>query len=415
MTSRNPHRSAKQDRPIVQEDERLDRFSRYLQARGHRDSTRKAYLATANHFLHWLAIEPEYVRKINNETVQVFLQTHLPVCHCLHVGHRSLIMVRASLNQLLLMEGEPRARTIGDTASSHVEKSIQEFDLFLQQVCGLAEATRWYHCRHAKIFLNWLFHDRPLEFAEIGPHALVRFVTERANGHRPGSIGVLTYSLRSYLRFLAFQGKVPNSLATAIPRPPNWSLAGLPPSLNAGELERFWAAFDLTNPIGKRDFAMARCLFDLGLRCCEVAAMTLNAIDWHNGVLLLPKTKSRRGTALPIPESTGQALADYLHSGRPATDARAVFVHHRAPIGQAARGTTVRGAIRRAFARADLPWTGTHVLRHTMATQLLQAGASLKEIADILRHGSLNTTKLYTKVDLGQLFRMAMPWPRRAS
>jgi len=160
---------------------------------------------------------------------------------------------------------------------------------------------------------------------------------------------------------------------------------------------------------------MARCLFDLGLRCCEVASLTLDAIDWHSGAVRLAKTKSHQEDVLPIPESLGRALVDYLQKGRPATNSRAVFLHHRAPRGHIVLGTTVRGAIRRAFSRAGLPWTGTHIFRHTMATRLIQNGTSLKEIADVLRHRSLDTTQIYTKVALGQLSGVALAWPRRSS
>jgi site-specific recombinase XerD len=324
--------------------------------------------------------------------------------------------VRAALNQLLLMQGEERLRAVRDaTVSDEIEASVCDFDRHLRDVCGLAEATRWYHRRHVRTFLSWLFADRPVAFAEITPGVLVRFVTERAEGHRPGSIGVLVYSLRTYLRFLAFHGEVSASLTATIPNPPNWSLASLPPSLDPADLERFLAAFDRSSPTGKRDYAMARCLADLGLRCCEVAGMTLDAIDWRAGVLHLPNTKAHREDALPIPEPTGQALADYLCDGRPTTLSRAVFVHHRPPKGHAVQASTVGGAVRRAFARVGLPWTGPHILRHTMATRLFQHGSSLKEIADVLRHRSLDTTQLYTKVDLPRLSQVALPWPGRSS
>jgi len=116
---------------------------------------------------------------------------------------------------------------------------------------------------------------------------------------------------------------------------------------------------------------------------------------------------------LPLPQITGAALVDYLGHGRPATSSRSVFVLHRAPRGQAATNTTVRGAIRRAFERAGLPWSGTHILRHTAATRMVQGGASLKEVADVLGHRSIDTTLIYTKVDLPQLSRVALPWPGR--
>ena len=158
---------------------------------------------------------------------------------------------------------------------------------------------------------------------------------------------------------------------------------------------------------------MARCLADMALRCHEVADMRLEAIDWRAGTVHLPQTKHRQADLLPLPESAGQALVDYLRRGRPPCTSRAVFVHHRAPMGDGVAKTTVRGAIRRAFMRAGLPWTGTHVLRHTAATRMLEAGTPLKAIADVLRHRSLDTTVSYTKVDLPNLARVALPWPEQ--
>lgn len=394
-------------------DDRLERFRRHLAGRGHRESTANSYLTSARHFLKWLSKGYEGRSEVNRKTVQMFLERHLPKCRCLRSGQRGYKPVRAALNQFLSMEGQGWVGEVVDTGPPDIRVTIQEFDRYLREVCGLAKATRWYHCRHVREFLNWI--SQTLPFEKIGPVTLIRFVSERAKGYRPGSIGVLVYSLRSYLRFLAFQGKVSPSLVTKIPRPPNWSLASLPLTLGPAELERFWAVFDRASAIGRRDYAMARCFFDLGLRCCEVAAMTLDAIDWHTGTLRLAMGKSRQEEILPIPVPLGRALIAYLKKGRPATDSRAVFVYHRAPRGYSIQVTTVRGAIRRAFASAGLPWTGTHVFRHTMATMLLQHGASLKEIADVLRHRSLNTTQIYTKVDLGQLSMVAMPWPRRSS
>jgi site-specific recombinase XerD len=397
------------------QDDRIEQFTSYLQARGHRESTAGSYLITAKHFLKWLTKEPIGRTDVSRETVQIFLENHLPVCRCLRPGQRGFKMVRAALNQLLSMEGAGLVRRSDEAEPPDIEASIQEFDRYLHEACGLADATRWYHRRHVRAFLRWLYKSRPLAFDEIGPVTLIRFVAERAKNHRPGSIGVLVYSLRSYIRFLAFQGKVSLSLAAKIPRPPNWSLATLPSTLHSSELDQFWVVFDRDTAIGRRDYAMARCFFDLGLRCCEVATMTLDAIDWHTGTLHLPRTKSNQEDLLPIPSTLGQAIVDYLQMGRPVTDSRAVFVHHRAPMGRTVQVTTVRGAIRRAFSRANLPWTGTHIFRRTIATRLLENGTSLKEIADVLRHHSLDTTRIYTKVGLGQLSRVAMPWPRRSS
>ncbi len=93
-----------------------------------------------------------------------------------------------------------------------------------------------------------------------------------------------------------------------------------------------------------------------------------------------------------MPDITGRGVVDYLHNGRPTTSSQSIFVLHSAPIGRGVTGTTVRCAIRRAFSRATLPWTGTHILRHTAAARMVRGGATLKEVADVLRHHCIDTT-----------------------
>jgi integrase len=156
---------------------------------------------------------------------------------------------------------------------------------------------------------------------------------------------------------------------------------------------------------------MARCLADLALRSHEVANLRLENIDWRQSILSIAHTKTRHADRLPQPELTAQVLIDYLHFGRPVCRSRAVVVYQRAPLGEAVTTRTVRGAMARAFARAGLPWRGTHVLRHTAAARLLQAGCSIKAIADVMRHRSIDTTAIYTKVDLPHLIPVALPWP----
>ena len=243
--------------------------------------------------------------------------------------------------------------------------------------------------------------------------SLCHFILKKSDSLCSSSIGAVVCGLRTYLKFLQLNGHVTPSLAATIPKPPNFSGPNLPHALTEEELNRFWQVFDLETPVGKRDYAIARCLTELGLRCHEVADIQLDAIDWHNGVLHLSKTKSLRQEILPIPEEMGRALLVYLHDARPQTRSRSVFVHHRAPKGQAVQKTTVRGVVRRAFTRAGLPWSGTHILRSTVASRMLEASASVKEVADVLRHRSINTTKTYTMINLVQLAQVALPWPRR--
>jgi site-specific recombinase XerD len=154
-------------------------------------------------------------------------------------------------------------------------------------------------------------------------------------------------------------------------------------------------------------------LIDLGLRSCEVAALRLEDIDWNNGTLTIRMGKVQRADVLPLPSITGQAIAEYLHKARPVTESRAVFVRHRAPLDLPVDSSVVRSIVRQAAARSGLASRlhGPHRLRHSTATRMLRGGATLKEIADVLRHRSLDTTAIYAKVDLLRLSAIAQPWP----
>ena len=391
----------------------IHRFWVYLKKRGHTYSTQQAYLSAARHFYSWLGTTLWNGKEINKEPIQHFLEDHLPDCCCPGHVYKNLKTVRAALNQVLSMEGCTRIRPEVGAAYPNVESEIERFDAYLQNICGHSQATRWYRKRLIREFLIWLFSDQCICVDRITADSLCRFVLKKSDSLCSSSIGSVVCALRTYLRFLQLNGYVTPSLAATIPKPPNFSGPNLPQALTREELNRFWAVFDLETPIGKRDYAMARCLVDLGLRCHEVADIQLEAIDWRSGVLHLSRTKSLRQQTLPIPAEMGQAIVAYLRDARPRTKSRSVFVHHRAPQGQAVQKTTVRGAVRRAFSRAGLPWSGTHILRSTAASRLLEGGASVKEVADVLRHRSIDTTKIYTRINLVQLAQVALPWPGR--
>ena len=161
--------------------------------------------------------------------------------------------------------------------------------------------------------------------------------------------------------------------------------------------------------------AIVRCALDLGLRSGEVARIGLDDINWRAGTITLRHTKGRREDVLPLPMATGKAIAAYLKHERPTTGNRAVFVRHVAPRDEPVGPDLVRKTIRQAYARAGLPYTRSHLLRHTMANRLLASGSSLKEVADVLRHRSLNTTLIYAKLDSRKLIEVALPWPGSAA
>lgn len=340
-----------------------------------------------------------------------FLVEHVPVCACPGRIVRSARTLRAALNPFLLMNGQPRVVRVSAKFAAPFVDTVRGFDHYLHQICGLTEQTRRTRCRLVAEVLRRIFGNRPVQVERLTPAVLMDTVTAWAYEARPSVATTMVGALRSYLRFPHFQGTFDQDLAAALPAPARWSLTSVPPALSASDLDRFWAVFERSKPIGQRDYAMARCLADPGLRCHEVAALSLEAVDWRGGVVTLSHAKSKRCDRLPLPCTTGEALVAYLQQGRPQCNSRALFVHHRAPVGTAVAKTTVRGAVRRAFQRAGLPWSGTHVLRHTAARHMLSGGCSLKEIADVLRHRSIDKTAIYARVDLPHLAQVALPWP----
>jgi integrase len=354
--------------------------------------------------------------RIDDALVTQFVSVHLRACDCVGRYQHCRVTVQAALGHLLQVlrsKGCIPARAASTTSA--VQEELGRFQEHLDRVCGLAPATRGYRLCYVRAFLESRFGHRPIELTRLKPCDIRQFVSQYSEKHQLGAVKVICASLRSYLRFRGLEGERTDALIAAVPTVAQWRLASLPKTLAHTEIQRLLRAFDYTDPRGQRDYAMARCLVDLGLRVKEVARIQLPDLDWHKGTLQIKGTKGGRVDLLPLPVETGRAIVRYLRNGRPHGSSRALFVRHRAPVDAPISPEIVRWAMRCAYARAALPkpWPGTHALRHTAACRLLGAGASLKQIADILRHRSLNTTTIYAKVDLNRLAQVAPPWPGR--
>ena len=273
--------------------------------------------------------------------------------------------------------------------------------------------TRDRRVHHVGTFLVREFGASAPLIAQLSAARLDAFFTELSSHLRPASLRAVGNSLRSYFRYRALLGESTAVLATALPRIADWRRATLPKVLSDAELEAFMKAFDCADPVGLRDYAIARCLLDLGLRGHEVTYLSLESVNWRSGTLTISSTKSKRVQQLPLPVATGEAIAQYLRDGRPQSVNRALFVRHRAPFDKPLGVPAIRNSMNRAFVRCGLRdrFCNTHVLRRTMATRLQRSGASVKEIADLLRHQSLDTASVYARVDLEGLRAVALPWP----
>ena len=178
-------------------------------------------------------------------------------------------------------------------------------------------------------------------------------------------------------------------------------------------MEKLLRACDRRHRVGRRDYAVLVLLARLGLRASEVANLELDDIDWTAGELVI-HGKGNRVDRMPLLQEVGKAVADYLKRGRPRCSTRRVFVHCKAPYaGFSSPPNAVSGVVNRALARAGLnPLNhGAHLLRHSLATNLLRSGASLAQIGQVLRHQQMSSTEIYAKVDVNALRALAQPWP----
>lgn len=389
----------------------LQAYRDYLLGRGNAAGYVRSCAAAVTHLSMWMKQANKRLADVNEELVAEFLEHHVPRCSCA-TNARQPITVRAALGHLLVVLRAGKAIAPRSPDTTEVGQELRRYGQYMEQVRGLAPKTRAGALRLVEALLRKHFGDGDIRFEIITPERVRRFFADQAKNYKtPSGLGVVVSSLRGYFRWRATLGDRTHALVGALAYPANWQLASLPKSLAPAEVEELEAALGQSGPSMLRADAIVRCALDLGLRSGEVARLNLDDIDWDAGTITLRGTKGRREDVMPLPDVTGQAIAAYLRDERPKTQHRMVFARHITPRERPIGPDLVRKTIRQAYARAGLPYTRSHLLRHTMASRLLAGGSSLKEVADVLRHRSLNTTLIYAKLDSGRLLEVALPWP----
>jgi site-specific recombinase XerD len=264
----------------------------------------------------------------------------------------------------------------------------------------------------ARQFLSCRFGKRKLHFDRLAARDVTTFVLKESKGTAVGTAKLLVTALRSLLKFLYIRGELALDLTGAVPSVAGWRLRGLPKGLAPQEVKELLRGCDRRKHVGRRDYAVLLLLVRLGLRAIEVARLTLDDIDWSEGELTI-HGKGGRQDCLPLTEEVGAAMASYLHRSRPCCRFRSVFATVRAPVRPLTSGAVASIAYY-VGQRIGLP-VSARILRHTAATQMLRNGASLSDIAQVLRHQSTDTTAIYAKVDERALRMVCRPWPGGAS
>ena len=356
----------------------------------------------------WLQVHELSVGDLSFQLVDRFLFDRRSTGYARHKTHETL---RPILNYLYRLKLTPplKAPVSKDPASVILDR----YRIFLTAERSLAMVTAARYIDCLRPFLSQRVLDGGLDLRNLRPADVTAFVVARCPQLNAGVAKLTVTALRSFLGFLHLDGVTERSLVHAAPKVLRRRLAGLPKGLEPDQVRRLLAACDVDTAVGCRDLAILTLLVRLGLRRGEVARLRLDDIDWRAGTISV-HGKGNCYERVPLPPDVGHRVAEYLQHGRP-TDAqgRTVFVRHFAPhhaLSTARVSTIVADAAR----RAGLGRVHAHRLRHTAATELLRAGASLPEIGQLMRHRHTATTAIYAKVDRDNLRLIARPWPEGA-
>lgn len=359
-------------------------FAAKLTAQGYTDLSLRNQLGVVAHFSRWLEAKRIEVPELTRQVVDRYLRVRRRTRTC----WRSI----RGLTPLLKFLGHAAIVEAGRPADSDV---VARYRASLVER-GLSATIQQAYVDVARMFLRERYP------AKLTAADVTRFVRQA----RPCNAGLLS-SLRAVLRFLFLVGETPQQLVFAVPSTPGWKQTSLPKALEPTQVRAVLSSCDRRTVRGRRDHLVVVLMLRLGLRACEVAALSLDDIHWVEGEIEI-RGKGTTGR-LPLPTDVGEAIVGYLRRSRSATALRALFLTSRAPI-RAISSPSIVDVAGRVLRQAGVSGGG-HRLRHTAATSMLRRGASLTEIAQVLRHRHLGTTAIYAKVDRDRLRDLAQRWP----
>lgn len=355
------------------------------------------------HLSRWLAAQGLVISELTSARLGEFLTARREAGYTGWLSEHGLTPL---VNYLVSVRAMPVPERSAN--ESPVERVLEAYGGYLATERGVTKQTVAGYRAAVRPFLEQHVHAGRLELEGLAAADVARFVLRACKRLEVGSTKYLVTALRSLLRYLHVEGKAPD-LVAAVPGVAGWRGGMLPRGLKSEQVTRLLTSCKRSTVVGRRDYAMLTLLARLGLRACEVARLELGDLDWQRGEIVI-RGKGDRQERLPLPTDVGEALSDYILRGRPRVECRRLFISVQAPLG-ALGSAAVGEVVRQACDRAGMARVGAHRLRHTLATELLRAGASLPDVGQILRHRSLSTTAIYAKAHRTALRALAQPWP----
>lgn len=274
---------------------------------------------------------------------------------------------------------------------------------------GLSATTVEGYAYQLMLFEEFVIGRRVVDPDAMSPALFDAFLAERRTHVCARSLGTTCAALRAFLRYLFREGIVRRDLSAAVDGPRTYALSEVPRSIPADDVKRMLTGIERRSIVGRRDYAMLLLLVVYGLRAREVAALTVDDLDWRAGVLHVRGRKGGHAATYPLTAEVGEGLLDYLQRGRPETSERCLFFRAVAPRGAVThRIVSLRAKLYLRKAGIDVARPGSHTLRHSCAQRLVDAEFSLKTIGDFLGHRHPSSTRIYTKVAIDALREVAL-------
>ena len=397
----------------------MDGFCKWICEQGFCREVLHCRLWPVSHFNQYLRrLGVRDCRKVGRSLGERFLHEHLPCCRCRGIPRsRRKGTVRAIRSFLdYLSERGLLARPA--RASPRDGTLLEEYLHYLKCERNLAERTLKGRRRHLVPFLAELGADAVAErLCNVAPEQVQAFFEKSAQDAGRGTRREIQGTLRTFFRFCAEQGYLTRDLTQAVPQIRSYKLSHLPRGLSDEDARKVLDNIDRTTCAGSRDFAIIQLLHTYGVRGGQVRALQLQDIQWRQNRIRFSALKAGKEVVEPLTDEVGEALLEYIRHRRPDTKYSEVFLITRAPFHPLKSPTNVSTIVADRLRRAGVSGCpmGSHVFRHAFASRMLRHGQSLKAIADMLGHRHINTTFIYTKVDLETLRQLPLDWPEVSS
>jgi site-specific recombinase XerD len=392
----------------------LESFADALCTLGYAPYSVNQYVRESDLFCFWLQSNELTLQSLTCATIKRYLTSEPEFTQSKSTGKRrvqtqpAILAFSQHLRKLGALEGEA---TEASQPDSPIGLWLSSYRNHMHRVRGLSPSTQSLYLRFVARFLKQQFKDGACDWTSLSADCVANFVRSESAARKGCGPQNVVSSIRSFLRFLISENLVSPALQNAIPGRKRYPQAP-PQRLSEAELTHLLSAANDGSAIGKRNFAILMLLSQLGLRAGEVRCLQLGDIDWRAGSILIRAGKTHSQRRLPLPRAVAKAILSYICDVRPKSLYREIFLDISAPFHPLQKSPAITSIVKCMLKRIGLERhrSGAHLLRHSMATNLVNRGASFLEIADLLGHNSLRSTGAYAKLDFQKLAAISLPW-----